>query len=72
VHLSDTDEDGLQVRTLKVYLYFVKEGPVGPRNIGRGSDLTSPSVAYRHLQKLEKRIYKPKMSTATKSKKGEN
>jgi hypothetical protein len=31
----------------------VKVGkPVGPREVMRGADLTSPSVAYRNLQKL--------------------
>lgn len=33
---------------------MVKEGkPVGPRDVTRGLSLSSPSVAYRHLQKLE-------------------
>jgi hypothetical protein len=32
----------------------VKQGkPVGPREVMRGSNLSSPSVAYWHLQKLE-------------------
>jgi hypothetical protein len=32
----------------------VKEGrPVGTRDVMRGAGLSSPSVAYRHLQKLE-------------------
>jgi hypothetical protein len=53
VYLSDTDEGGLKGRTLKVYLYVVKKGPVGPRDVMRGANLSSPSVAYRHLQKLE-------------------
>ena len=44
----------LNGRTLKVYLYVVKENrPVGPRDVMRGLNLSSPSVAYRHLQKLE-------------------
>ena len=52
--LSDSDSGGLQGRTLKVYLYVVKErNPVGPRDVMRGVNLSSPSVAYRHLQKLE-------------------
>lgn len=39
--------------TFRVYLYMVKEGkPVGPRDVMRGANLSSPSVAYRHLQKL--------------------
>jgi repressor of nif and glnA expression len=40
--------------TLKVYLYIAKVGkPVGAREVTRGLDLSSPSVAYRHLEKLE-------------------
>jgi hypothetical protein len=40
--------------TLSVYMYVVKEGkPVGPRDVTKGANLSSPSVAYRHLQKLE-------------------
>lgn len=52
--LSNSDDEKLQGRTLKVYLYVVKENqPVGPRDVMRGVNLSSPSVAYRHLQKLE-------------------
>lgn len=48
-----SDEE-LEGTTLKVYVYVVKEGtPVGPRDVVRGVHLSSPSVAYRHLQKLE-------------------
>jgi hypothetical protein len=44
----------LEEITLSVYLYVVKEGkPVGPRDVTKGANLSSPSVAYRHLQKLE-------------------
>jgi DNA-binding transcriptional ArsR family regulator len=40
--------------TLAVYLYVVKRGrPVGPRDVMKSVKLSSPSVAYRHLQKLE-------------------
>ena len=40
--------------TLNVYSYVVKKGkPVGPREVMRGASLSSPSVAYWHLQKLE-------------------
>lgn len=35
------------------YVYLVKAGkPIGPREVMRGANLTSPSVAYRNLQKL--------------------
>ena len=44
--------------TLSVYLYVVKRGrPVGPRDVMKGVKLSSPSVAYRHLQKLEEAGY---------------
>jgi hypothetical protein len=37
-----------------VYSFVVKKGkPVGPREVMRGTNLSSPSVAYWHLQKLE-------------------
>lgn len=40
--------------TLSVYLYVVRKGkPVGPRDVMKGANLSSPSVSYRHLQKLE-------------------
>ncbi|PVX23845.1 MAG: hypothetical protein CW691_09535 [Candidatus Bathyarchaeum sp.] len=52
--MSRLDTSGLEGRTLKVYLYVVKVNrPVGPRDVLRGVHLSSPSVAYRHLQKLE-------------------
>jgi predicted DNA-binding transcriptional regulator len=52
--LSDLDTSGLQGVTLKVYLYAVKKNrAIGPREVMRGANLSSPSVAYRHLQKLE-------------------
>ena len=44
----------LEGTTFTVYSYVVKESkPVGPREVMRGANLSSPSVAYRHLQKLE-------------------
>jgi hypothetical protein len=52
--VTDTENQELQGITLNVYLYVVKKGkPVGPRDVMKGSNLSSPSVAYRHLQKLE-------------------
>lgn len=48
---SDGELEGL---TLTVYLYVAKKAkPVGPRDVMKGTSLSSPSVAYRHLQKLE-------------------
>ena len=47
-------EEELGGTTLKVYVYTVKaDKPVGPRDVMRGASLSSPSVAYRHLQRLE-------------------
>ena len=52
--MSSSETSGLQGVTLKVYLYVVKKkGLAGPRDVMRGVGLSSPSVAYRHLQKLE-------------------
>lgn len=49
-----TRKGELEGITLRVYLYTVKKGkPVGPRDVMKGAKLSSPSVAYRHLQKLE-------------------
>ncbi len=40
--------------TLIVYAYVIREDrPVGTRDVMRGAHLSSPSVAHRHLQKLE-------------------
>lgn len=44
----------LEGTTFTVYTYVLRESkPVGPREVMRGANLSSPSVAYRHLQKLE-------------------
>ena len=49
-----TADQKLEGITLNVYLYVAKKGkPVGPRDVMKGANLSSPSVAYRHLQKLE-------------------
>jgi hypothetical protein len=46
-------EDQLTASAFHTYVYLVKAGkPVGPREVMRGANLTSPSVAYRNLQKL--------------------
>ena len=53
-----TDVEKLEGLTLTVYLYAVKRGKtVGPRDVMKGAKLSSPSVAYRHLQKLEESGY---------------
>jgi len=46
-------EEELNASTFQMYLFLVKVGkPVGPREVMRGANLSSPSVAYRNLQKL--------------------
>jgi len=48
----EPDEE-LNATTFQTYVYLVKVGkPVGPRDVMRGANLSSPSVAYRNLQKL--------------------
>ena len=43
----------LSTTGMRTYLFLIKAGkPVGPREVMRGANLTSPSVAYRNLQKL--------------------
>jgi hypothetical protein len=52
--VTSTNNEELEGTTLNVYAYVVKEGnPVGPREVMRAANLSSPSVAYWHLQKLE-------------------
>ncbi len=51
-----TKQENLELEgiTLGVYWYVVRQAkPVGPRDTMKGAHLSSPSVAYRHLQKLE-------------------
>lgn len=49
-----TNNEELEGTTLNVYSCMVKEGkPVGPREVMRLANLSSPSVAYWHLQKLD-------------------
>jgi hypothetical protein len=46
-------DEELNATTFQTYVYMVKIGkPVGPRDLMRGANLSSPSVAYRNLQKL--------------------
>jgi hypothetical protein len=47
-----SDEE-LNATTFQTYVCLVKAGkPVGPRDVMRSANLSSPSVAYRNLQKL--------------------
>jgi hypothetical protein len=46
--------EALEGNTLNVYAYIVQAAkPVGTREVTRGAELSSTSVAHRHLQKLE-------------------
>ncbi|MCL2287941.1 MAG: hypothetical protein FWC33_01995 [Candidatus Bathyarchaeota archaeon] len=46
--------DELEGNTLSVYAYIVRaDRPVGTRDVTRGAELSSTSVAHHHLQKLE-------------------
>jgi SOS-response transcriptional repressor LexA len=46
--------EDLEGNTLNVYAFVVKAGkPVGPREVMRGANLSSPSTAHRQLEKLE-------------------
>jgi hypothetical protein len=61
--VANADNEELEGITLNVYLYVVRKGkPVGPRDVMKGAHLSSPSVAYRHLQKLEDMGYLQKNS----------
>ena len=52
--MTNIDAEALEGKTLSVYSYMVKEDkPIGPREVMRAMNFSSPSVAYWHLQKLE-------------------
>jgi hypothetical protein len=52
--MPNPSDEKLEGTTFTVYVYAVKAGrPVGTRDVMRGAKLSSPSVAFRHLQKLE-------------------
>lgn len=52
--MTNVNPEEIEGTTLNVYSYVVKEGKsVGPREVMRATNLTSPSVAHWHLQKLE-------------------
>ena len=52
--MTKASNEKLEGTTLDVYLHVLKKGkPVGPREVMKAINLSSPSVAYRYLQKLE-------------------
>ena len=47
------NQEELNQTLFDTYVYLVKaDKPVGPRDLMRGANLSSPSVAYRNLQRL--------------------
>ena len=52
---QDRIEYELRGKTLKIYLYILKQGkPVGVREVQRELGLSSPSVAFHHIGKLNR------------------
>ena len=52
--MAGATNEELEGNTLTVYAYIVHaDKPVGTRDVTRGANLSSTSVAHRHLQKLE-------------------
>jgi hypothetical protein len=52
--MADAITEELEGNTLTFYAYIVHtDNPVGTRDVTRGANLSSTSVAHRHLQKLE-------------------
>ncbi len=52
--MTHNHERQLEGLTLNIYIYVAKSRtPLGPRDVMRGLNLSSPSVAHRHLQNLE-------------------
>jgi hypothetical protein len=52
--MTNVDREDIEGNTLSVYAFVVREDkPVGPREVMRGANLSSPSTAHRQLQKLE-------------------
>ena len=52
--MSDSPYEEVEGITLSVYLYVARKNkPVGPIDVMKGLQLSSPSVAYRHFEKLE-------------------
>jgi hypothetical protein len=54
IHKSECPPSTQEVKgnALKVYLYLLKHGPSQLRDIQRGTELSSPSLASYHLSKL--------------------
>ena len=51
--VNERIEYELRGKTLKVYLYVLKQGkPVGVREVQRELGFSSPSVAFHHIEKL--------------------
>jgi hypothetical protein len=51
--VSSLEQQEFNGTLFSTYVYIVKAArPVGPRDLMRGANLSSPSVAYRNLQRL--------------------
>ena len=56
-HLAMSERDKIEYelrgKTLRIYLYMLKQGkPMGVREIQRELELSSPSVAFHHIEKM--------------------
>ena len=49
-HESSQDLEGT---ALKAYVFLLRKGPAGPREMTKALGLSSPSLAYYHLNRLE-------------------
>jgi len=43
----------LEGTALRVYVFLLRRGPAGPREVTKALGLSSPSLAYYHLKRLE-------------------
>jgi len=51
--MREERKQSLEGTALKVYAYLLRNGPAGPREVARALNLSSPSLAYYHLKRLE-------------------
>ncbi len=51
--MREERKQSLEGTALKVYAYLLRSGPAGPREVARALNLSSPSLAYYHLKRLE-------------------
>jgi len=51
--MREDRRQGLEGTALRIYAYLLRNGPAGPREVARALSLSSPSLAYYHLKRLE-------------------